>query len=417
MIVLRYIALAVFTVCAHGAGDKAISEILSLTEQTTRGLHTNTGHIIFQSITEPTPTSSANELSTLESDSEIASSTPSPSPFKQARQSDGECMASGVEDWDRELQIGGVFIILMLSFVGAMLPVMGKYVNWLRNMRRVFVVGKFFGAGVILATSFVHMMGAAIETLGDSCLDGWLGGFESWPALLAMIALLAMHLMEHTMGRRIARSALSASAESTQSGHGASTPCVDDLPLKETPSRLESHEPSHAHAVYGHMDEHRKRLSTYVLELGIALHSIIVGVTLAVTGGTAFKTLLAAISFHQFFEGMALGTRVAALTFNRRPFLICMLNASIFALTTPLGQVIGIAVRESFAPRAPSSLLAMGVLDALSAGILLYSAVANLLVEEFAAFEFHQASRKMRIVCFAAMYAGCAAMSVIGKWA
>ncbi|KAJ2666745.1 hypothetical protein IW148_000735 [Coemansia sp. RSA 1199] len=414
MVALRYYALVMLAACAYGARDEADVELPTSIEQSTRGLRTNTGHIIFQSISDESPTSSA-ELSTLEPDSQIASPSPEP---EQARQAEGECMAAGVEDWDRGLQTGGVFIILVLSFIGAMLPVMGKYVTWLRNARRVFVVGKFFGAGVILATSFVHMMGAAIETLGDSCLDGWLGGFDSWPALLAMLALLAMHLMEHTMGRRIAQSTHRANTDSsTHSGHGTSTPCVNDLPLKETPSRLESHEPAHMHAVYGHMDEHRKRLSTYVLELGIALHSIIVGVTLAVTGGTAFKTLLAAISFHQFFEGMALGTRVAALTFHRRPFLICMLNASIFALTTPLGQVIGIAVRESFAPRAPSSLLAMGVLDAVSAGILLYSAVANLLVEEFSAFEFHQATRKMRIACFAAMYTGCAAMSVIGKWA
>ncbi|KAJ2739906.1 hypothetical protein GGI20_006035 [Coemansia sp. BCRC 34301] len=154
-----------------------------------------------------------------------------------------------------------------------------------------------------------------------------------------------------------------------------------------------------------------------MLELGIALHSVIVGMTLAVTGGGAFRTLLAAISFHQFFEGVALGTRIAELQFSRRPLVLGLANALVFALTTPLGQAIGIGIRQTFAPRSPTALVVMGVLDSLSAGILMYSAIVNLLVEEFAAPTFRAMSRNTRIACFVAMYAGCAGMSAIGKWA
>ncbi|KAJ2005459.1 hypothetical protein GGI02_004731 [Coemansia sp. RSA 2322] len=359
-----------------------------------------------------------------------AEQTPLPAPQDAAAARDGSdeaqaqgvCMAAGVEGWDRRLQIGGVFIILGVSALGAMLPVACKHVAWLNVNARLLTLGKFFGAGVILATAFVHMLGGATEALKDDCVDGRMGDFDSWPGFLAMVAVLAMHLMEHVLTARYIGS--DSELAHTLSRHANTL--ADASPGAHTPQLLgdeerKAGEPKQRAA--GHMhgalfaDERRRQLSTYILELGIALHSVIVGMTLAVTGGAEYKTLLAAISFHQFFEGMALGTRIAELNFKRRPLVLGLLNALVFALTTPLGQTIGIAVRQSFAPRSPTTLVTMGVLDSLSAGILMYSAIVNLLVEEFAAPEFRVSSRNARIACFAAMYAGCAGMSIIGKWA
>ncbi|KAJ2834936.1 hypothetical protein GGI24_000125 [Coemansia furcata] len=408
------------------------------TSVTSTSNHSITGHIIFQSFTSTatlsiaTATNSATSeekdfptrtLSNHESSSPSASvedSTLSPTPFagKDTKQQ-VECMAAGVEDWDRDLQIGGVFIILVVGALGAILPVACKHVSWLSVSPRLITLGKFFGAGVILATAFVHMLGGATETLKDDCLDGRMGDFDNWPGLLAMFAVLAMHLIEHVLTATYMGE--SADDLAHMLSHNATTLAepndtdedeerrTDKIPVSGLPH-------AHVHAPV-FVDWRRKQLSTYILELGIALHSVIVGMTLAVTGGTEFKTLLAAISFHQFFEGMALGTRISELHFARRPLALGLLNALVFALTTPLGQTIGIGIRQSFAPRSPSSLIVMGVLDSLSAGIFMYSAIVNLLVEEFAAPEFRAYSRKARIACFVAMYAGCAGMSIIGKWA
>lgn len=49
-----------------------------------------------------------------------------------------------------------------------------------------------------------------------------------------------------------------------------------------------------------------------VLELGIVAHSVIIGVTLGVSESPCtIRPLLAALSFHQFFEGFALGGCIA----------------------------------------------------------------------------------------------------------
>ena len=49
-----------------------------------------------------------------------------------------------------------------------------------------------------------------------------------------------------------------------------------------------------------------------MLELGIVTHSVIIGVTLGVSESPCtIRPLLAALSFHQFFEGFALGGCIA----------------------------------------------------------------------------------------------------------
>ena len=45
-----------------------------------------------------------------------------------------------------------------------------------------------------------------------------------------------------------------------------------------------------------------------VLELGIVVHSVIIGISLGASQSSeTIKPLMAALSFHQFFEGMGLG--------------------------------------------------------------------------------------------------------------
>ncbi|KAJ1664447.1 hypothetical protein EV178_004059 [Coemansia sp. RSA 1646] len=381
--------------------------------------------------------------------SDARAPTESSSPATSKSDDKAECSAAGVEGWNRGLQIGGVFMILGVSALGVMVPVGCKYIRWLNIDKRALNVGKFFGAGVILATAFIHMLGESVEALKDDCLDGRMGDFESWPGALAMMAVLAMHLIEYAMSsylikqskkegnahnsvddeeaskRRMLGDSSVRLADDATAGHGGDTPTfagVRDIYDTGSNSDNQSEKGAVGH-VHGPLvpmgvagDQVRKRLSTYILELGIALHSIIVGMTLAVTGGSGFKTLLAAVAVHQFFEGVALGTRIAEINFQRNAIVLALMNCAVFAVTTPIGQVIGICIRESFAPRDPSTLIIMGVLDSLSAGVLIYSALVNLLVEEFSASEFRKSPRRLRIMYFAAMYAGCATMSVIGIW-
>lgn len=74
-------------------------------------------------------------------------------------------------------------------------------------------------------------------------------------------------------------------------------------------------------------------------------------------------------------------------------------------------------VRQSFNLGATSTLLSIGVLDSISAGILLYAGIAQLLVGDWLAGDLRTARTSTVIVAAISMLAGIIAMSVIGKWA
>lgn len=62
---------------------------------------------------------------------------------------------------------------------------------------------------------------------------------------------------------------------------------------------------------------HKKALlQVGLLEMGILFHSVFIGMALSVTGGSGFIVLLIAIVFHQTFEGLALGSRIAVLNWK-----------------------------------------------------------------------------------------------------
>ncbi|MCB7039489.1 ZIP family metal transporter, partial [Eggerthella sinensis] len=51
-------------------------------------------------------------------------------------------------------------------------------------------------------------------------------------------------------------------------------------------------------------------LAVFILEFGIIFHSVFVGLSLSVAG-EEFEILFIVLTFHQMFEGLGLGTRVA----------------------------------------------------------------------------------------------------------
>lgn len=107
----------------------------------------------------------------------------------------------------------------------------------------------------------------------------------------------------------------------------------------------------------------RMNLNITLLEGGILFHSIFVGMTISITSD-GFLILLIAILFHQFFEGLGLGSRIAAVPYPKkaiRPWvLVCA-----FGLTCPVGQAIGLMTRNSYDPSSAFALIMVGAFNAL----------------------------------------------------
>ena len=97
--------------------------------------------------------------------------------------------------------------------------------------------------------------------------------------------------------------------------------------------------------------------------------------------------------------------------------------ASLFAFVTPIGMAIGIGVLHQFNGNDPSTIVAIGTLDALSAGILVWVGVVEMWSADWMTGMHGQkaelADADMVTVCVAGfgLVCGLVLMSLLGKWA
>ncbi|KAF6836661.1 fe(2+) transport protein 3 [Colletotrichum musicola] len=157
-------------------------------------------------------------------------------------------------------------------------------------------------------------------------------------------------------------------------------------------------------------------LNITMLEGGILFHSVFVGMTISITID-GFIILLVAILFHQMFEGLGLGSRIAAVPYPKgsiRPWVLVVA----FGTTAPIGQAIGLATRNTYDPDSAFGLIIVGVFNAISSGLLLYAALVDLLAEDFLSEEANRLlSKKDKITAFCYVLAGAAGMSIVGIFA
>ncbi|MBA0795550.1 hypothetical protein Gohar_006405 [Gossypium harknessii] len=122
-------------------------------------------------------------------------------------------------------------------------------------------------------------------------------------------------------------------------------------------------------------------LVSQVLELRIVMHSVIIGIfSGASKSPKTIKLLTAALTFHQFCEGMGLGGCILQARFKARCVAIMVL---FFSLTTPVGIGIGIRISNTYNENNPMTLVVEGMLNAASAWNLIYMALVDLLAVDF----------------------------------
>ncbi|KAK3714694.1 hypothetical protein LTR37_007674 [Vermiconidia calcicola] len=165
-------------------------------------------------------------------------------------------------------------------------------------------------------------------------------------------------------------------------------------------------------------NEQRLVLQCLLLEAGILFHSVFIGMALSVSTGPAFIVLLIAISFHQTFEGLALGSRIAAIpsfsTTSLKPWAMSFM----YGVTTPIGQAIGLAVHTLYDPASQFGLLMVGIVNAISSGLLLYAGLVQLLAEDFLSDQSYvDLQGRRRLEACGAVIAGSMLMAFVGAFA
>lgn len=325
------------------------------------------------------------------------------------------------------LRIASIFVILAGSSFGALFPVIAKRSPFFKLPKTVYEFAKYFGSGVIIATGFIHLLAPAFEELGSECLgDGW--KTYPWASAITMMSMFALFLTE-LFAFRIGTAKLEAlkvnydphGHDLAQAGHhSAHGPEAERIQPqtkeKETDSSdVEAHD-EHARAREFYSTTMAQIIGVSILEFGVIFHSVLIGLTLAVDKD--FKVLFIVLVFHQTFEGLGLGSRLAYLELPDAWSWARYAGAIAYGLTTPIGIAIGLGIRSTYNPGSSTAAAVSGCLDAISAGILLYTGLVELLAHEFVFNpEAHKAPLGKLLYSIGCMILGAGLMSLLGRWA
>ncbi|KAK4711525.1 hypothetical protein R3W88_006038 [Solanum pinnatisectum] len=294
--------------------------------------------------------------------------------------------------------------ILCSSALGVILPILLKSFKSLQknDYSSLQFLIKAFAAGVILATGFIHILPDAFESLTSPCLSENLWGSFPFAGFVAMMSAIFTLMMESFATGYHRRAELRKAQpvnigdddEQGQDEHIAHGPQI--LLERSDSSSLMRH-----------------RLISQVLELGIVVHSVIIGISLGTTENPkTIKPLIIALSFHQFFEGMGLGGCIFQAKYKARTIIIMVL---FFTVTTPSGIAIGMMISKGYNEQSSTALIVQGVLNSASAGILIYMALVDLLATDFMDPKLYT-SFKLQISANVSLVLGACCMSLLAKW-
>ncbi|MFQ6623084.1 hypothetical protein Gotur_002249 [Gossypium turneri] len=176
-------------------------------------------------------------------------------------------------------------------------PACGPPKAFLKKPR--FFIIKAFVAGVILSIGFIHVLSDANENLTSPCLSE--NPWDKFPLakLLAMAAKIGRLMVDVFATSHYTKSHLHKTHESNY---------VDEEKIGKTKNHLHLH----AHAIHRHAHD------------------------------SAIKPLVAALTFHQFFEGMGLGGCISQIKFQGRAIAVMGLRfrAGFIGIRDNLGRSI-----------------------------------------------------------------------------
>lgn len=336
-------------------------------------------------------------------------------------------------------KIGAVFEIITASLLGAVIPFL--YIKRIGaneetddrdalNNRPVFFILKAMTCGVIIGVSLLHLAPDADENLGEEYDYPVTFVLMGTGIILNLICeQVALYIISTTKEEDITIDSKLGSNSVTkrllQDVHDEGNDNNSHRPHHRSmsrhsvdynhSSRMDSCEVGAVVAVFANANDPKALLKAYVLEGAIAVHSIIMGISLGSMQNdelSNIKILMIAYAVHQFLEGISLGCAMTStnLSSNKITGLVLF-----FACTLPLGIVIGMIITFSLED-SHSQEIVEGFANGLAAGILVYVSMVEMLAEEFS----HPTVKDdylLKSKMIVSMICGLVSMCVLAIWA
>ncbi|KAF2129073.1 Zinc/iron permease, partial [Dothidotthia symphoricarpi CBS 119687] len=345
------------------------------------------------------------------------------------------------EVYNLPLHIAAIFIVFLASITGAGFPVFARRAKWMKIPLKVFFVCKHFGTGVLIATAFVHLVPTAFASLTNPCLPNlFTKRFTAMPGAIMLSSLLTLFAINMWLDTRTGGHSHGSATGLEFAGDLAPSDIEPGLRISVPhQGRHDSNKTTNVRDADGNWTlvnipppradvdedvEHevdplilkKQSLQITLIEGGILFHSVFIGITVSVTAN-GFITLLIAIVFHQIFEGLGLGSRIAAVPYPRgswKPWVL----VTAYGTTAPIGQIIGLATRSTYDPNSAFGLVLVGVCNAISSGLLIYASLIGLLAEDFLSEEANRTlTGKDKTAAFCFVLMGATVMTIVGAFA
>ena len=260
-------------------------------------------------------------------------------------------------DYSLALRISSIFILFVASLVGILIPLVfsaGSGPRTNESHRKMcesdaFRITRTFAAGIMIGVGFIHLLADGVSTLAEVSPEypalGYTLATVGAMIVLGFEQIAVMLIGSVDVGSNNLKS--SGDAEGNIEADFGTGPGESKM-LKMRDAR-NYHSCNHNHAIKmaAGADSLNVIVKAYMMEISVAIHSVIIGITIGSMAGpeelSALRSFILAICFHQFFEGIGLGTVIesARIEMGMSKIIIFALT---FALTVPIGIMIGILI-------------------------------------------------------------------------
>lgn len=109
-------------------------------------------------------------------------------------------LAASQNEYNGQLgaRISALFVIMIVSSCATFFPIIAKRVPRLRIPLYVYLFARYFGAGVIVATAFVHLLDPAYSEIGPQTCVGMTGHWAdySWCPAIVLMSVMFIFLLD-----------------------------------------------------------------------------------------------------------------------------------------------------------------------------------------------------------------------------
>lgn len=283
------------------------------------------------------------------------------------------------------LKILGIFVVFFCGLFGPTCPVIFAYFAQTakdqRRVQRIIKVMTCLSVGIILATALIHMLNEGIHQIAESGVSPFAEKKSQDKAPSSINCSTSTTTTTTTEGNNSGSGGGGDDEEDEEEdepypyGMIFALAAIGVTYIFSTELNWYGMKKLKELEGVGCDEEEEQRqaslIKLYLLEVGVAIHSVIIGVAFGISKSyTSATTLFVVLCVHQFFEGLAIGSLCVMAHINVRHALGFIGS---FALTTPLGIVIGVSVAGD------ADLLTQGILGCVAAGILLQMALCEML--------------------------------------